>query len=195
MNRQERAERRTERKKAAVIEHWGFRIERVDKIANRLKALDAETLEKTPIGGLRGWWRLYSLDFHPGSLEEGSFHSRLDFTDAAVEGRLPKREQMIKPPYDQFIEWAIADQQGDIARFKLPSHPSLEPIPIGLMVGKDEDVPAEIVFLGSDCLRFRAPRSAIFPKDSGAPGAMIEFAGLRRTEAEIERERRDRKVV
>ena len=178
-------------REAAVVEHWNFSIERVDKVADRLEALDYETLKDAPIGGLRGRWYLYSLDHQPYSLDEASFYSRLDFTDDAVEGRLPSRERMTKSPFDSYIDLAIGNINGDITPFTLPSHPSLKAIPIGLMIGQDEDVPAEIVFLGSDCLRFRAPRSTLFPKNPGTPGSTIEFAGLRETEAEIEKIERE----
>ena len=179
---------------AAVIEYWSFRIARVDAVVNRLEALDPETLSDTPIGGLRGKWYLYSLDHRPSRLDQASFYNRLEVSDDAVEGRIPSRERMTKSPYVSFIEWAIGDKHGVIAPFQLPSRPSLEAISIGLMRGGKEDAPAEIVFLGSDCLLFRAPRSILFPVQPGRADPMIEFAGLRRTEAEIAREKDARRI-
>ena len=109
---------------------------------------------------------------------------------APWKGVYPNRERMMKPPFDhQFIEWTIGDEQGDIVPFRLPSHPSLEAVSVSLMMWRGEDVPAEIVFLGSDCLQFRALRSVLFSKEPGKPGEMMVFAGLRRTETEIAREK------
>ena len=99
---------------------------------------------------------------------------------------------MTKSPFDSYIDLAIGNINGDITPFTLPSHPSLKAIPIGLMIEQDEDVPAEIVFLGSDCLRFRAPRSTLLPENPKTPNSTIEFAGLRETEAEIEKIERER---
>ena len=179
-----------EEEERKLIDLWKEEIAKVDAVTNRLKKLDIEILKGSSIGGLRGMWDLYNMEVRPISPDGAGFCCRLDITKDAVEGRLPSLERMTNSPFDQFIEWAILDEQGDITPFQLPSHPSLEAIPITLMVGLVHDVPAEIVFLGGDCLLFRIPRSTIFPEESRRTGSidkMIEFAGLRETEADCER--------
>lgn len=50
------------------------------------------------------------------------------------------------------MEWLIKDDGGDILPFPLLTYASLELIPIRLLIAASDDVPAEIVFLGNNCL-------------------------------------------
>jgi len=55
------------------------------------------------------------------------------------------------------------------AAFPFPSHASLEPVSIRLMTTRSDDVPAEIVFLGNDCLWLRVPRAIVYPNQTSQP--------------------------
>jgi hypothetical protein len=98
----------------------------------------------------------------------------------------------------------IKETGGDIQPFPLPQYASRERIPILLIRHGEDDVPADITFLGDDCLRLRVPRFIIFPAESRCTVGheqMIEFAGLRWTEADaaarkarLEDEKRQRRA-
>jgi hypothetical protein len=81
----------------------------------------------------------------------------------------------------------IKDTGGDIKPFLLPQQASLECIPILVIGHGEDDVPADIAFLGDNYLLLRVPRSIIFPAESRGTvryELMIEFAGIRWTEAD-----------
>lgn len=75
--------------------------------------------------------------------------------------------------------------------FQMPTSASLDPVPIRLTTGPaDDDIPAEIVFLGDNHLWFRVSEAVVYsdePKSQrGKSSRMIKFAGIRETEAEVE---------
>jgi hypothetical protein len=177
----------------------------VDAVAANLQAaVDNSKSAAIPVGELQGKWTLYNLDICPKTSWPTSEYYQLWVSQSATEGNLLDRRQLPQEAFKSFIEWMIKEARGDIQPFLLPQHASLERIPILLIRYKEDDVPADITFLGDDCLRLRVPRSIIFPAESrGTAGhePMIEFAGIRWTEAdeaarkaqlESERQRRAR---
>ncbi|KAF1811329.1 hypothetical protein P152DRAFT_69920 [Eremomyces bilateralis CBS 781.70] len=179
-----------EEEKDTVVKYIKGKIKAVDTAATRLKTLvDDQQAGKPLIGGLRGKWTLYNLDVCPKRYEPTGEYHRLTVSEAAVKGELVNQDRVRHPPYEIFMEWLIKDAAGDIIPFPFPTHASLEPVPIQLMTRVSDDVPAEIVFLGDDCLWLRVPRSTVYPKEAsrlGTSSPMIEFAGVRQTEADIE---------
>lgn len=185
---------RTEGEERRVVQYMEDKIKVVESITTQLKAVvNDQPTEKPPIGGLKGEWTLYNLDVCPKQYEPHGEYYRLIVSEAAIKGELLGHD-IRSWPHKTFIEWSIKDNDGDIMPFTLPTHASLEPVPIKLMISTD-DVPAEIVFLGNDCLWIRVPESIVYPnKNNSQPQSSqtIEFAGIRTTEADIERNRQRR---
>ena len=185
-----------EEEKLEVTKYIKDKIAIVEAAAARLEALlDSQVSAKPPIGGLKGQWDLYNLDVCPKCHGPTDEYYRFFVPKESAEGQLPSRESMTHEPYKTFIEWSIKNSDGDIVPFQFPAHASTEAVPIQLMRGASHEVPAEIVFLGRDCLRLRVPRSIVYPKESdqiGDSAQMIEFAGIRETEADIAKRKKER---
>lgn len=179
-----------EEQRDKVVKYIKDKIQAVDSATTRLKRLvDDPQAEEPPVGGLKGEWTLYNLDVCPKRYEPTGEYFRLTVSEAAVKGELVNPDRIRNPPYETFIEWLIKDDGGDILPFPLPTHASLEPIPIRLMTGASDRVSGEIVFLRNDCLWFRVPRSIVYPSEPcrfETTFPLIEFAGVRQTEADIE---------
>jgi hypothetical protein len=178
-----------EEEKIEATKYIKDRIAVVDAAAAQLKALlDTQVSAKPPISGLKGKWDLYNLDVCPKRQEPTGEYYRLIVSKEGAEGQLPSRDSMTKEPYKTFIQWLIKDSGGDIVPFQFPAHASLQAVPIQLIIWTARDVPAEIMFLGNDCLRLRVPRSIVYLKEyeqDGHSAQMVEFAGIRETEADI----------
>jgi len=80
------------------------------------------------------------------------------------------------------MSWQLKHRDGAVLPFQLPANASLVPIPVTLSLGKRvRENPAEIVFLGSDCMRLRVRRGLVLDDDgwTSKGGEMMEFAGIR----------------
>ena len=188
-------ERREEEEQEEVTRYITDMIEVVNTATTRLRTLVDDEQSKRPIGGLRGRWELYNLEVCPKTFEPTGEYFRLIVSKEAAEGQLPVRDRRRYSPFESFIQWSIKEEDGGIVPFRFPTKASLEPVPIRLSTGASDDVPAEIIFLGNDCLWFRVPRSIVYPDESGRGRrslSMIEFAGIRETEADIEERKRKR---
>ncbi|KAF2463816.1 uncharacterized protein BDR25DRAFT_307583 [Lindgomyces ingoldianus] len=161
----------------------------VDAVAANLQAaIDNSKPVAIPVGDLQGEWTLYNSDICPKTLGPTCEYYRLWVSPSATEGNLLDRRQLPQEASEPFIDWMIKETGGDIKPFLLPQYVSRERIPILLVRHGEDDVPADITFLGDDCLRLRVPRSIIFPAEfrrTVGHELMIEFAGIRWTEADL----------
>jgi hypothetical protein len=173
---------------AEVTKYIKDKIAVVDTVATNLQVtINKLQLAAVPVGDLQGEWTLYNLDICPKTFELTGEYYRLWVSPSATKGKLLDQRKPPQKEFEAFIDWMIKDTGGDIKPFLLPQHASLERIPILLIGCGEDDVPVDITFLGDNCLRLRVPRSIIFPAESRhvvGYELMIEFAGIRRTEAD-----------
>lgn len=168
--------------KDEVIEFLKGRVAHVDDVARRLETqISTEKSAKPPIGNLRGRWNLYNLEACPKTWDSTEEYFVLCITELATEGPLLPRSYFNEHgrPLESYMQLQIRYESGGIVPFQLPTNASLNPIPI-TYVGY-QDMSAEIMFLGSDCLRLKVPRTLLRDRNGRIEKGteMVEFVGTR----------------